>query len=78
MIGLWLILNLSRGDRSDPYAEDYILAAIRFSKSVLPFISNLSSNFTQYFLQDIAGVSSGYSVRFYELMMQFKVQVIEK
>ena len=57
---------------SDPYAEDYILAAIRFSKSVLPFISNLSSNFTQYFLQDIAGVSSGYSVRFYELMMQFK------
>ncbi|KGT47399.1 RepB family plasmid replication initiator protein [Acinetobacter sp. HR7] len=57
---------------SDPYAEDYILAAIRFSKSVLPFISNLSSNFTQYFLQDIAGVSSGYSIRFYELMMQFK------
>ena len=48
------------------------MAAIRFSKSVLPFISNLSSNFTQYFLQDIAGVSSGYSVRFYELMMQFK------
>ena len=57
---------------SDPYAEDYILAAIRFSKSVLPFISNLSSNFTQYFLQDIAGISSGYSIRFYELMMQFK------
>jgi plasmid replication initiation protein len=57
---------------SDPYAEDYVLAAIRFSKSVLPFISNLSSNFTQYFLQDIAGVSSGYSIRFYELMMQFK------
>ena len=57
---------------SDPYAEDYILAAIRFSKSVLPFISNLSSNFTQYFLKDIAGISSGYSIRFYELMMQFK------
>ncbi|WP_298147005.1 RepB family plasmid replication initiator protein [uncultured Acinetobacter sp.] len=57
---------------SDPYAEDYVLAAIRFSKSVLPFLSNLSSNFTQYFLQDIAGVSSGYSIRFYELMMQFK------
>jgi plasmid replication initiation protein len=57
---------------SDPYAEDYILAAIRFSKSVLPFLSNLSSNFTQYFLQDIAGLSSGYSVRLYELMMQFK------
>ncbi len=45
---------------------------MKFSKSVLPFISNLSSNFTQYFLQDIAGVSSGYSIRFYELMMQFK------
>ena len=57
---------------SDPYAEDYVLAAVRFSKSVLPFLSNLSANFTQYFLQDIAGLSSSYSIRFYELMMQFK------
>lgn len=57
---------------SDPYAEDYVLAAVRFSKSVLPFLSNLSANFTQYFLQDIAGLSSAYSIRLYELMMQFK------
>ena len=63
---------------SDPYAEDYVLAAVRFSKSVLPFLSNLSANFTQYFLQDIAGLSSGYSIRFYELMMQFKKHRIPK
>ena len=45
---------------------------LRFSKSILPYLSNLSANFTQYLKQDIAGLSSSYSIRFFELLMQFK------
>ena len=45
---------------------------LRFSKSILPYLSNLSANFTQYLRQDIAGLGSAYSIRFYELIMQFK------
>lgn len=45
---------------------------IRFSKPILPFISNLSREFTKYALSDIAGMSSGYAIRIYELLTQYK------
>lgn len=45
---------------------------LRFSKTILPYLSNLSANFTQYLKEDIAGLGSSYSIRFYELIMQFK------
>jgi plasmid replication initiation protein len=45
---------------------------IRFSKSILPFISNLSREFTKYALSDIAGMSSAYAIRIYELITQYK------
>ncbi len=54
------------------FPADYCIIGIKFSEAVLPFISNLSSNFTQYLKQDIAGLSSAYAIRFYELLMQFK------
>ena len=41
-------------------------AGIRFSKPILPFISNLSREFTKYALSDIAGLSSSYAIRIYE------------
>ncbi|MHA3084513.1 replication initiation protein RepM [Acinetobacter sp. ANC 5383] len=45
---------------------------IRFSKPILPFISNLSREFTKYALSDIAGINSGYGIRIYELLVQYK------
>ena len=45
---------------------------IRFSKPLLPFISNLSREFTKYALSDIAGMSSAYAIRVYELIAQYK------
>ena len=47
-------------------------AGIRFSKPILPFISNLSREFTKYALSDIAGLSSSYAIRIYELLMQYR------
>lgn len=45
---------------------------LRFSKDILPFISNLSREFTKYQLSDIAGISSAYGIRIYELITQYK------
>lgn len=45
---------------------------IRFSKPILPFISNLSREFTKYALSDIAGISSAYAIRIYELLVQYR------
>lgn len=45
---------------------------IRFSKPMLPFISNLSREFTKYALSDIAGISSAYAIRIYELLVQYR------
>ena len=46
--------------------------AIRFSKDILPYISNVKANFTQYLLSDVATMKSAYSFRLYELLAQYK------
>ena len=48
------------------------MAAITFSRSVIPYLTELKSNFTQYMLSDVKGFSSAYSFRIFEFMMQFK------
>lgn len=45
---------------------------IRFSKPILPYISNVSREFTKYYLSDIKGMSSGYAIRLYELITQYQ------
>ena len=45
---------------------------LRFSKEILPFVSNLSREFTRYFLSDISGMNSSYGIRIYELLVQYR------
>ena len=45
---------------------------IRFSKDILPFLSNLSTEFTKYLASDIIGVTSTYAIRLYELLVQYQ------
>ncbi len=45
---------------------------IRFNRSILPFLNNLTSNFTKYKLAEIASFSGIYSYRIYEFMMQYQ------
>jgi len=48
------------------------LYALRFSKDILPFISNVKANFTQYMLSEVSKMQGAYSVRVYELLVQYK------
>lgn len=73
-------INLSIDDKSIKmrwvqeiqFLDSQSVIGIRFSKPILPFISNLSREFTKYALSDIAGINSAYAIRVYELLMQYK------
>ena len=54
------------------FTENQSIAALRFSKDILPFISNVKANFTQYMLSEVAKMQGAYSVRIYELLTQYK------
>lgn len=68
------LINLAKsfGIQPTKIPSNQHFVVLRFSKSILPYLSNLSANFTQYLKEDIAGLGSSYSIRFYELIMQFK------
>jgi plasmid replication initiation protein len=52
--------------------SDDIVARVVFDSRILPLLSELKSNFTQFLIDDVAGFSSVYSFRFYQMMMQFR------
>ena len=54
------------------FLDSQSIIGIRFSKPILPFISNLSREFTKYALSDIAGINSAYAIRIYELLVQYR------
>jgi plasmid replication initiation protein len=73
-------INLSIDDKSIKmrwvqeiqFLDSQSIIGIRFSKPILPFISNLRREFTKYALSDIAGINSGYGIRIYELLVQYR------
>lgn len=73
-------INLSIDDKSIKmrwvqeiqFLDSQSVIGFRFSKPILPFISNLSREFTKYALSDIAGINSGYGIRIYELLVQYR------
>jgi len=73
-------INLSVDDKSIKmrwvqevqFLDSQSVIGIRFSKPILPFIFNLSREFTKYALSDIAGINSGYGIRIYELLVQYR------
>ena len=52
--------------------SDDIVARVVFDSRILPLLSELKANFTQFLLDDVANFGSVYSFRFYQMMMQFK------
>lgn len=54
------------------FVEGTRTIGIRFSTPILPFLSNLSREFTRYALADIAGMQSAYAIRIYELLIQYR------
>lgn len=45
---------------------------IRFSKDVLPYLSQLQEQFTSMKIIDISGLNSSYAMRLYEILMQYQ------
>ena len=43
-----------------------------FAPKILPYLSNLQSNYTAYFLKHVAKFRSSYSIRLYEMLIQWK------
>ena len=54
------------------YIPNHGALVLRFSKDIIPFISLLEGSFKPYLLESVAGMSSIYGIRFYELMMQWE------
>ena len=56
------------------YAIDTAQRTVTFEVSLLlkPYLLELKKNFTRYPLQNIAGLRSAYSIRLYELLVQYR------
>lgn len=52
--------------------DDNIVARLVFDERVVPRLSNLKASFTQIDLTDVAGFTSTYTFRIYQLLMQYK------
>ena len=52
--------------------SDDIVARVVFDSRILPLLSELKDNFTQFLLNDVSGFGSVSSFRFYQMIMQFK------
>lgn len=55
------------------YRKSQGIIDIRFTEEIMPHLAELTSNFTMYNLNEIAGFDSIYTTRLYELIMQFKI-----
>lgn len=54
------------------YADNSAQVELIFAPAVVPLITELEKHFTQYELEQIAGLNSAYSVRLYEVLMSWR------
>lgn len=54
------------------YREHEGVIQLRFSKPVLPYLNQLTRQFTTYHLRDVAKMTSNHAIRLYELIMQWR------
>ena len=53
------------------YVQQAGIIQLSFTTDLIPFITRLGDNFTQYRLEKIAGMSSTHAIRMYELLVQY-------
>lgn len=63
---------LTRWVQEVVYRDDEGAVDIRFAKGVIPYLNQLTSEFSQYKLANVAGMTSSYGVRLYELLIQWR------
>jgi plasmid replication initiation protein len=54
------------------YMENEGRVCLRFNKDMLPYLTELSTQFTKYRLKAVAKMDSAYAIRLYELLMQWQ------
>ena len=58
------------------YHADEGRVELRFNKDMVPYLSQLTVQFTRYALSDVARMTSSHAIRLYELMAQWQNQGI--
>jgi len=53
------------------YVESEGRIELRFTKDMLPYLAELTQQFTKYALADVAKMTSAYAIRLYELLIQW-------
>lgn len=54
------------------YVEEEGRVELRFTKDMLPYLTQLTEQFTRYALTDIAHMTSSHAIRLYELLIQWR------
>ena len=52
------------------YSDNNGIIELRFSKDILPYLTQLKEHFTKYKLKHVAKMKSSYGIRLYELIVQ--------
>ncbi|MGP5549013.1 replication initiation protein RepM [Psychrobacter alimentarius] len=67
-----LALHVIRWVQKISYIDDAGMVELQFTDAVIPLITRLSEQYTEYELKQVSELQSEYSIRLYELMMQWK------
>jgi len=64
--------RMTRWIQTVDYIESEGRVELRFGTDMIPFLNQLTEQFTRYALSDVAKMSSSYSIRLYEFFIQWK------
>lgn len=65
-------VRLTRWVQEVVYQESQGTVALRFSQPMVPYLSQLTEQFTRYALLDVSRMSSSHAIRLYELFSQWQ------
>lgn len=65
-------VRLTRWVQTVEYREAEGLVALRFGTDMVPYLSQLTEQFTRYALTDVAHMDSAHAIRLYELLCQWR------
>jgi plasmid replication initiation protein len=65
-------VRLTRWVQTVEYREDEGMVALRFGTDMVPYLSQLSAQFTRYALEDVVKMTSAHAIRLYELLCQWR------
>lgn len=65
-------VRLTRWVQTVEYREAEGMVALRFGTDMVPYLSQLTEQFTRYALADVARMDSAHAIRLYELLCQWR------